>query len=193
MHQDLWAAQARRWAKFPATLLFALSVIWLVRSLFGLDPGALGSGTKTGIGALVAVYVLGIIPLGSAVCGIGLLFLQAWAYVPAALLPLWPVIAVSADKVARIDRKFAQFHQDGQIASLGNGLIDVLVVGAIWTAYAIALFYLWKSWRMRPAPWRPGRAAAEGAGAGSAPGTAGAAEEGEVCLLLPEVDEGPDS
>lgn len=191
MHQDLWAAQARRWAKFPATLLFALSVIWLVRMLFGLDPSALGSGTKTGLGALAAVYTLGVIPLGSAACGVGLLFLQAWAYIPAAILPLWPVIAVSADKVSRIDRKFAQFHQDGQIASLGNGLIDVLVVIAIWAAYAIALTYLWKSWKMRPSAWRPAKGLAGGVAAAAPEG--GRVEEGEVCLLLPEVDEGPDN
>lgn len=179
--------------KFPATLLFALSVIWLVRMLFGLDPGALGSGTKTGIGALAAVYVLGIIPLGSAICGLGLLFLQPWAYLPAALLPLWPVMVVTADKIARIDRKFAQFHQDGQIASLGNGLIDGLVVLAIWTAYGIALSYLWKSWKMRPAPWRPGRVNAGSGLEQTAQGAGNAAEAGEVCLLLPEVDEGQDN
>ncbi len=34
--------EARRWVKFPATVLLATALLWLMHSYFNLDPAAIG-------------------------------------------------------------------------------------------------------------------------------------------------------
>jgi hypothetical protein len=186
--------EARRWAKFPATLLFALSVVWLVYTVSGLNPASLKDETETGLGSLRVLFEYAIIPLGSAVCGLGLLFLQRWAYLPAALLPLWPLLIATYDKVQRIDSKFGQFHQTQNMAYLGNGVLDCLAVAALWTAYLLILAYLRKSYQLLGGWNNWARASGSKGRAGRAPapllaGYMGQAEEGDTCWLMPETDD----
>jgi hypothetical protein len=196
VHGDLWTVQARRWAKFPATLLFALSVVWMVCLVFKPAEVVPSLGPKTGVGVLSAVYLLAVIPLGSVLSGIGLLFLQAWAYLPAALLPLWPLVVLSGQKFTRVAGKFSEYHASQDVSRLGDGVIDVLVVLAFWLAYAMALYYLWKSWKMRPQRARgpgPGGSLESFAVAGGLSASMRQMEDGEQCLLLPETDDNGDS
>lgn len=193
VQESMWTVEARRWAKFPATLLFALSLVWLVCLVFRLEPVSPELGPKTGLGVLGVVYLLGIIPLGSAVCGLGLLFLQGWSYLPAALLPLWPLIVLSSDKSARIAHKFSQFHQTQDASVLGNGVLESLVLLSVWVVYALCLLYLWKSWQMLPQRRKLtlGRSGMLGASSVTAWITGDGrsavnADDGEQCMLMPE-------
>lgn len=202
-------AQARRWVKFPATILFALCVLWLVRCYMfeSSNLGAIKDQIESLGGTLFVLFSYFGLPLGSAIAGIGLLTLHRWAYPLAALLPLYPMLVMTGEKVARIGSKFHEFHQSaGQLggpnsSKLGDGLLDCLLLLGAWAAIVLMVYYLWRSWQfLAPAKARR-RTAADGGFAGASgaldrPGQSSASDslaavddEGDVCFLLPEVRE----
>ncbi|MCC7476954.1 hypothetical protein IT575_00730 [bacterium] len=201
-------AQARRWVKYPATILFALCVLWLVRCymLESTDWSTIKNQIESLGGTIFVLFAYFGLPLGSAIAGIGLLTLHRWAYPLAALLPLYPMIEMTGAKITRIGAKFHEFHQSASQAGgpnttkLGDGLIDCLLLLGAWAAIVLMGYYLWRSWQyLAPAKSRR-HAAAATAGAQSAAaagnpampgnGTAPLVEDdGDVCFLLPEVRE----
>lgn len=182
-----WQTSARRWTKYPATLLFVVSLLWLVRNLFQLDWTNAQPETETGIGILLLLINLVIVPLGGVVVGIYLLFLKRWAFYLAPLLPLTPLIVTTEDKVGRIAGKFTEFREELAVPSLGGGVMDSFVLLSLWIAYAVMLWYLYMAWRVLEGSRRWRSAAV--APSGPAPHVASGADAEDVCMLLPEIDD----
>lgn len=183
-------SQARRWAKFPATVLFALSVVWLLRSFFELGQNEAGfqNLTHTGVGILNVVLDLLVIPVGGAVIGIYLLLRKRWAAPVAALLPLKPLAVITLRKLADVRANFHDYNEAASMTKLYEGLVDLLVLAAFWALFALMLAYLWKVWtllRERPR-WN---VAAGGAVESAVGAPAPATTDGDVCFLLPETED----
>ena len=85
-----YRTEARRWVKFPATVLFATGVLWLMHRYFHFDMAAIGEQTKTGIGALSVIVNFLVIPLGCVIVALGLLFLLRWSLWLGMILPVFP-------------------------------------------------------------------------------------------------------
>jgi hypothetical protein len=191
--------EARRWVKFPATVLLATGVLWLLQSYFELDWSNIGRLTRTGIGAVAVFTDMVFIPLGTVIVGVGLLFVQRWALYTGMVLPLLPLLMLTADKWQRISDKFSLFHQSGNVGSFGAGVMTSLMLLALWAVYVLMIFYLAKSLRylQRLRQWVRGRQAepaGEKAAGDTPPDVADAAlDEDELCLLLPDpqVEEEP--
>jgi hypothetical protein len=183
--------QARRWAKYPATLLFVLSLVWLLNNMFQTDWAHLQPVTETGGGILLLLLNLLVIPLGSVVVGIYLLYGKRWAYVLAPLLPLLPLIEFTVDRLRRISGKFAAFHDHADSKALANGVMDSLVLLGLWVAYGLMLWYLAKAWRLlkpsRPV-WGLPRAGSVAGGETNFPVAADAGGD-DNCLIMPEMDD----
>jgi len=185
--------QARRWAKFPATVLFVLSVLWLLRSFFdfGNNPQHFQGMTHTGIGILQVLWDLLVIPVGGAVVGIYLLLRKRWAAPVAALLPLEPLVIATLDKVTRVTTQFHNYNVGGQLDAAGNGMNHLLQILAFWTVYAFMLINLWKVWTLLKS--RPQWASTSGGSILEDPSPAAQQAvrnaDGDVCFLLPETED----
>ena len=192
MYGETRQTQARRWAKFPAAILFVLSVLWLLRSFFdfGDNPSQFQELTHTGIGILRVVWDLLVIPVGGAVVGIYLLLKKRWAAPVAALLPLVPLLVTSARKFVDIGANFHDYNTSAQMNKLYEGLVDLLVVVGFWALYGMMLFYLYKVWELLKAPpkWGPPTATTGEAAAATSEEAAGNGD-GDVCFLLPEAED----
>jgi hypothetical protein len=181
--------QARRWAKFPATVLFVLSVLWLLRSFFsfGDDPAHFQELTHTGVGILQVLWDLLVIPVGGAVIGIYLLLRKRWAAPASALLPLEPLLVTSARKLVDVTANFHDYNTRSQMNKLYEGLVDLIVLLGFWVLFGLMCFYLYKVWELLkpPAKWGPGVGATVDV---ATPMNAKASANGdsEVCFLLPE-------
>jgi hypothetical protein len=192
-------AAARRWVKFPATILFATGVLWLLQIIFNSDWEAIRNYWSTGAGALLVLVYMLVIPLGSVAIALGLLFLQRWALWGGAILPVVPLVLVTIDKFYRIKDKFADFRDSGNSQALGDGVMTSVLVLALWAVYALILVYLYKANKILGGAeqWlkRPVRDATAGAARDPAAGrTAGdfEAAEGDYCQLFPEDTPGMD-
>jgi hypothetical protein len=181
--------EARRWVKFPATLLFATGVLWLLQSIFLFDRAHVLQQIETFLGSARVAADFVIIPLGSVAVGMGMLFLQRWALAAGLVLPCLPLLLLSYDKILRIAGKFSESHSTGDFASLGAGVMTSLLVLALWAAYGLSIWYIRKSWRLLAglqewvrAPSRRGAGSAQQEH-GEQPGEM---EEGDLCLLMPE-------
>jgi hypothetical protein len=190
MYGETRQTQARRWAKFPATVLFVLSVLWLLRSFFdfGDNPSQFQELTHTGVGILRVVWDLLVIPVGGAVVGIYLLLKKRWAAPVAALLPLVPLLVTSARKFVDIGANFHDYNTRAEMNKLYEGLVDLIVALGFWVLYGLMLFYLYKVWELLKDPPRWGLS-----GTGSSDTTQAAdgkaGDDGEVCFLLPEAED----
>jgi uncharacterized membrane protein len=138
-------AAARRWVKFPATIMFATGLLWLLESYFQLDWDALGQQTETGIGAVGAFVDMVVIPLGSIAIGLGLMYLQRWALIGGAVLPLLPLLSLSVEKGVRVESKFAEFRASGEAGYFGDGVMTAITVLVLWALYIVILIYLYKA------------------------------------------------
>ncbi len=183
--------QARRWAKFPATVLFALSVVWLLRSFFvhGQNESGFQNLTHTGAGILQVVWDLLAIPVGGAVVGIYLLLRKRWAAPVAALLPLEPLLIYSVGQLADVRGNFHEYNEQASMTKLYAGLVDLLVVVGFWALYALMLFYLWKVWTLLRERAKWNAAGIEGEYIGSVATPASSNVDGDVCFLLPETED----
>lgn len=186
-----YLAEARRWVKFPATILFATGVLWLLQIVFNSDWERIRDYWSTGAGALLVLVYMLVIPLGSVAVALGLLFLQRWAMWGAAILPTVPLILVSIDKFTRTRAKFAAFHDTGNTSALGDGVMTSLLVLAIWAVYVLILVYLYKAHRILGGAeqWLSRPVRDETAARQPLERSAGDAEDvglGEYCQLFPE-------
>jgi hypothetical protein len=186
--------EARRWMKFPATVLIATGILWLLHSYFSLNWSDIGQLTETGIGAVAVFINLVVIPLGSVVAGVGLLLVQRWAMWAACCLPVPPLVVLTMDKVDRIAVKLKEFRGSGEVSSFGDGIMTAILLLALWAVYFLILGYLLKAWReMEVArewlklPSRQDRGFA--ASSKQPPDPASAEDEPDaedVCLLMPD-------
>ena len=184
--------QARRWAKFPAAVLFVLSVLWLLRSFFdfGDNPARFQELTHTGIGILQVLWDLLVIPVGGAVIGIYLLLRKRWAAIVAALFPIEPLLVTSARKLVDVTANFHDYNTGGQMNKLYEGLVDMIVLLGFWVLFGLMCFYLYKVWQLLkpPAKWGPTAGATTDITT-PANAKAAAGKDGEVCFLLPESED----
>ncbi len=184
--------EAKRWAKFPATVLLTLGLLWLLQNYFELNLDQLGQQTETGVGILVALLDLLLIPLGSVAVGIFLLFTQRWSMVAAVPLTFAALLLLTVDKVARVALKFAQYRATHETAAYGGAVMTILLIIALWAVFALVLFYLRKAWlhldaaqewlnspRRKPEPRTVTVPLGPGEGSLTLP-------EEDVCLLLPD-------
>ena len=179
MHPNDHLVAARRWAKFPATVLFATGLLWLLKSYFQLNIETIGEKAETGIGAIGVFADMVIIPLGSMVVALGLLYLQRWAMLTGLFLPLLPLLILTYEKALRINAKFTEFRISGEAAQFEGGVMTALLVVALWAVYVMMILYLLKALKIMDSDreWlkRPGAADA----ATAAPETAGLPVSGE--------------
>jgi len=181
--------EARRWVKFPATLLFATGLLWLLQSIFRFHQDQILLQVKTFVGSARVAADFVIIPLGSVAVGMGMLFLQRWALAAGLVLPCLPLLLLSYEKILRIAGKFSESHSTGDFASLGAGVMTSLLLLALWAVYVLCIWYIRKSWRLLAGHQEWMRAPSR-RGTGSAPQPhgeqPGELEEGDLCLLMPE-------
>jgi hypothetical protein len=181
--------QARRWAQFPAYVLFGLSLLWLVFSFFRyLGSEELRDQITYGSGVLLLVLDMLLIPVGGAVVGIYLLLRKRWAVIPAALLPLRILQDFGTDKLARTGKAFHLYNESGQLSDASNGVNHLLQLAAFLLIYGVMLVHLWRVWNLLRSRGRWSGAAATG-DAGTVAASRGKADEGDVCFLLPETDD----
>ncbi len=184
--------EARRWVKFPATVLLATALLWLLHSYFNLDLARIGQRSESVVGALFVFCDLVLIPLGSVAVALGLLTLHRWALLLGYVMPLLPLILVTIDKAHRVALKFAEYRATGEISSFGGGVMTALLIAALWAVYVLTVLYILKSWQMlhQARQWlnHPARDAGMGhagdtqrLGQGDHP-----VEDGDYCLLMPE-------
>lgn len=192
--------EAVRWAKFPATVLLATGVVWLLRNYFELDIAAVGELTETGVGIVLALINLLLIPLGSVAAGIGLLFTQRWAIFAAAPLASAALLATTIDKAQRIYVKFAQYRSEQDTAAYGDAVMTILLLLALWAVLGLMVWYIIKTWRhLQSARQWLSQPRSQGAPAASAARRVpysideDEVEEGDVCLLMPEFTGDDDS
>jgi hypothetical protein len=187
--------EARRWAKFPATVLLVTGLLWLLQNYFTLDLNQLGQLTETGVGILQALVALVLIPLGSVAVGIFLLFSQRWAIFCAGPLALAALLLTTADKLQRVCYKFSQYRSAHEIGAYGGAVMTILLILALWALFVLVLLYLYKTWRHleaaqewlarpRPKPEPAGSVPASASGTLTLPPAVD-----EVCLLLPDMDD----
>lgn len=185
---------ARRWAKFPATILFVMGVVWLLQKYFEFNWETIGEVTDTGVGALWVFTDMMVIPLGSLVIGVCVLFLQRWSLWAAGVFPLLPLFRATIDLFVRISNKFNAYNSTGDTADFGNGVMTAIEVLAIWVLYLLILFHLRKAlyWHRQAKQWvrtpvGSGRDAAEPV----RPVSEGneQPEPDDVCLLMPDFSE----
>jgi hypothetical protein len=187
-------AEARRWAKFPATVLLCTGVLWLLLKVFEFNIVAFKEQCETVIGVLSAVVDIMVLTLGCMVVGICVLFLQRWALWAAYILPALALLYTSADKAQTISRKFAEANTQNNFSSFGGGVMNSLLLLALWAVYLLVIFYIRKAFQHLDAGRGRGWSALGPAGAvpalsGGAAGTGTPGSEDEFCLLLPETPE----
>jgi hypothetical protein len=194
--------EARRWTKFPATVLFTTCVLWLVtvlpRAASDWD-GVVAQPAETVVGAICVFLLLVVVPLASPLAAIGMLFLQRSALYTGAVLPVVPLAAISWFKAERIVRLFREYRASSSISSFGDAVLDAVILGGLWLIVLVHISYVRRAllelhkaeqWQAVPATRAPQRAAAaataggEGAVAGAAPTAAGMQDD--TCFLLPE-------
>jgi len=185
---------ARRWAKFPAAILFILAVVWLIQNYFELNWAEIGSQTRTGLGSVMVFLHLVVIPLGSILIGVCVMFLQRWALWGAGVIALYPLMVKTFDLAARIDAKFTLYRQGGEFSEFGGGIMTALELLMIWALYGIVLYHLRKAlyWHAQARQWIK-RPSSHPVAKGQEPRVSQASnrsatdgEDSDVCLLLPD-------
>jgi hypothetical protein len=189
--------EARRWTKFPATLLFATCLLWLVAMLPRVAAdwdGTVAQPSETLLGAVVVFALLVFIPIASPLAAIGMLYLQRSALYLGGLLPFFPLAAISVDKARRIAEKFAQYRLQHSISSFGDGVLDAMILAGLWLIAAVHVLYIRRALLelAKAEQWQHGGPSARATALGRAkpqgapvqPAQAPAGDE--TCLLLPE-------
>jgi len=191
-------ASARRWAKFPATVLIVVAVLWLLKNYFELDLAAVGQQTETGLGIFFALANLLLIPIGNVVIAICVLFVQRWSLWAGGVFLLYPLMVETADKLVRIEAKFATYRATGSSSEYGNAVMTIFSVLLIWALFLLVLFHLRKAlhwhaqarqWVRHPVTARKGQPAPVAEHA-AAPATGG---DEEVCYMMPDTEDTADS
>jgi hypothetical protein len=190
--------EARRWAKFPATVLFATGFLWLLHSIFNLDMGSRSQQLESVVGILAALLDLIFIPLGGVAIGLGMLFLQRWALWLGFIFPVFPLVILTGEKWQRMGQKFSEWR-GGDLSAMEGGVMTGLLVLALWGVFALMVYYLRKALRLldKAEGWMRASAASSSdnaAAMGPAWGQARAGvamsspDDSDVCMLIPDVE-----
>lgn len=185
---------ARRWAKYPAAILFILAVVWLINNYFEWNFSELGQDTEKGLGILLAFTYLLVIPLGSILIGVCVMFLQRWALWGAGIIALVPLVVKTIDVIDRIEEKFAVYRITGSSSEYGGAIMWALGLLAMWALYGIMIYHLHKAlyWQAKARQWikRPATNAKadrrQAAPVADVPAEPEA--DPEVCLLMPDTE-----
>lgn len=191
-------ASARRWAKFPATVLIVVAVLWLLKNYFELDLTAIGQQTETGLGIFLALANLLLIPIGNVVIAVCVLFVQRWSLWAGGVFLLYPLMVETADKLARIDAKFATYRATESSSEYGGAVMTIFSVLLIWALFLLVLFHLRKAlyWHAQARQWvRHPVTAHKGQPTPVADHAAAPSTEGndEVCYMMPDTEESADN
>lgn len=182
--------EARRWVKFPATVLIATALLWLLRNYFDYNQTILGERTESVAGAILVFCEFVLIPLGSVAVAVGMLLLQRWALNLGYVMPLLPLILVTMEKAQRVAMKFAQWRATGEFSNFGAGVMTALLVAALWAVFGLMALYIYKSAHLlgQAQEWlhAPGQTSAGKGHAPSPPYGGENPEEGDCCLLMPD-------
>lgn len=194
--------EARRWTKFPATLLFATCLLWLITVIpkAATDWDAyVAQPSETLFGALLVFLQLVVVPIAGPLAGIGMLFLQRSALYLGAFLPFIPLGTITVDKAARIAIKFREYREQASINSFGDGVLDAVILLGCWAIAIVHVLYIRRALQemAKAEQWQRGPAAvqqraAPGTGGPLAAGVAGGAAmagdsvSDDTCFLLPE-------
>jgi hypothetical protein len=185
--------EARRWAKFPATVLLATGLLWLLENYFTLNLRQIGELTETGVGMAYALLDLLLIPLGSVAVGIFLLFTQRWAIVSAVPLTFAALLIITFEKVQRYADKVSQYRTTQETAAYGDAVMTILLIIALWALFALLVLYLAKTWKHLNAAqeWlaRPAREPQPALAAAHTPASNLTLPEDDMCLLLPDCED----
>jgi len=189
-------SEARRWAKFPATLILISGILWLLQRYFELDWPAIGEQTRTGLGSAAVFVDLVAIPLGSMVTGVGLLFIQRWAIWMAFFLPLMPLLMLGLEKWIKICDKFSTFHRGGDASSFGAGVMGSILVLGLAVVYFLLVIYLIKCLKHinSAASYSRGKAVSTDSEEyqNITRPSVDTTEDQDVCLLLPDPEQDSD-
>jgi hypothetical protein len=167
-------------------------LLWLLEVIFQAagNWNSIAQRSETLLGAIL-VFTLGVVvPLGSPLAAVFILYLHRRALYIGALLPLLPLAYLTWEKAQRIGGKFHEYRAQGAVSSFGAAVIETVIVLGLWVVAWVHVLYIRRalnelaaadSWSAAPAPARP--AAAESAGGVSADDFA---PDDEVCFLLPD-------
>jgi hypothetical protein len=192
--------EARRWAKFPATLLSITCLLWLivVVSRVAQDwDGYVAQPSETLVGALGVLLKIPVVLFGCPLAAIGMLYVQRQALYVGAVLPFIPLT---------IAAKFHEYRSLGQIGSFGDAVLDAFILAGLWVICGLHVDSLRRAvrelnkaeqWSAKPVRDGAARSVVATAGVVTMPGPIGpgadAGDEGEdMCFLLPETPGGPD-
>lgn len=188
--------EVRRWAKFPATLLFVTCLLWLLAVLPRVAADwdrTVAQPAETFIGAILVFLQLVLVPIASPLAAIGMLFVQRSAFFLGACLPFIPLLTISFEKAARISGKFREYRELHSISSFGDGVLDAVILLGLWLIAIVHVLYIRRAlgelakaeqWARASAPNEQlSRQAGPLLAADSA---GGALEHDESCFLLPE-------
>ena len=184
--------EAQRWAKFPATILFVTGFVWMINSFFEFDQIALYDQTKTGLGSLMVLLNLILVPMACFLAGLGILYIKRWAVWLAGITPLVPYVQVLVDKLSRIDAKFGAYRAGGTMADFQSGIMVSLAVLCVTGIYIMVVFHLHRTLKhiFYSEQWVRGNLLPESRGAGmvSIENTASEIEAGDFCMLMPDIE-----
>jgi hypothetical protein len=196
--------EARRWTKFPATLLFITGLLWLLVVFFRAIAdfnGNIAQPAETLVGAVMVFVLAVVVPLGSLWAGGQMLNLNRRALYAGAVLPFFPLLYYSWHEALRIGAKFHEYRTLHIVNSFGTAVIEAVIVLGLWCVTVLHVLYIRRALRelagaeawahgatpggkARPAPAQPAAAAA-GAPAVEADDSAGE----DMCFLLPDTAE----
>lgn len=198
--------EARRWTKFPATLLFAACLLWLItiipRAATDWDA-VVAQPSESLLGALAVFLQLVVMPIAGPLAAVGMLFLQRSALYLGAVLPFIPLLSLSADKAQRIAVKFREYRDYASISSFGDGVLDAVIVAGLWLIAVVHVLYIRRAlqelgkaqqWQSRRSPAQSAAAAplaAVPAGRAALPVESAAAGD-DTCFLLPDAVDSAD-
>ena len=168
--------EARRWTKFPATLLIITGVLWLIEVLFKVAQdwnGNIAQPSETFVGAVVVFALAVVVPLGSPLAGVFILYLHRKALYVGAALPFIPLAYLTWYECLRIARKFHEYRTDHAVASFGTAVMEAVILLGLWSIVWVHLLYIRRALRelasasRAPAAWVPATAPAGFAPGGS--------------------------
>jgi hypothetical protein len=137
--------EARRWTRFPATLLFAASLLWIITVIprAATDWDAIvAQPSESLLGAILVFLQLVVMPVAAPLAAVGMLYLQRSALYLGAVLPLIPMLSLSADKAQRIATKFREYRELSSISSFGDGVLDAAITLGLWIILAVHVYYI---------------------------------------------------
>lgn len=185
-------SEAQRWAKFPATILFLTGFVWMINSFFEFDQIAFYDQTKTGLGSLLVLLNLILVPMACFLAGLGILYIKRWAVWLAGITPLIPFVQVLVDKLARIDAKFGAYRSGGTMNDFQSGVMTSLAILCLAGIYFMIVLHLHRTLKhiFLSEQWVRGNLLPETGSSRhiSVEDSGSDIEAGDFCMLMPDIE-----